>query len=173
MPSSTIESRILRLLCRHAEARVARAGEFAARARRDASAASDELGAARSELARLELEIAGLRKALESRLAQSATGTQVMNRTDFARYEHAYKRVVARRSNAYAAIEAAKKHLDVMLATLAECEDTQRKRLRQREKYRLAEKLWAGAGIEDAVGPSSPALSTLSPMPATSPIQVS
>jgi len=153
------------LLGRRAEARLARAGELAAHARRDARDASDQLEAARCLLSRLDREIACRRKALANRLAQRASSARLMNRNDFARHEYAHTQLMACRLDACAAMDAAKTRLDATLAALAEAEAAQRKCLRQREKYRLAEQLSVGKEIEDAGGPSFPAMSTMSVIP--------
>ncbi|NRO94442.1 hypothetical protein GWC77_00605 [Paraburkholderia sp. NMBU_R16] len=164
MLPSLIDPRVLRLLGRRAEARLARAGELVADARRDASAASHELECARRVLASLDLEIVRTREALRRRIAQGASHTDFLNRNDFAGHEHAYTHLMARRSNAGSAVDTANERFEVARAALAAALDTQRKCWRQREKYRLAERLSARAGIEDPVDLSSLTVSSTPPM---------
>jgi hypothetical protein len=164
MLPSLIDPRVLRPLGRRAEARLARAGEFVADAARDASAASHALECARRVLASLELEIAHTREALRCRIAQGAFHTGLLNRNDFTCHEHAYTHLMARRSDAGTAVDTAIKRLEAARAALAAAQDNQRRCWRQREKYRLAERLWARVGIEDRVGPSSLAVSPTPPM---------
>lgn len=164
MLPSLIDPRVLRLLGRRAEARLARAGELVADARRDASAASHELECARRVLATLDLEIARIREALRRRIAQGASHTDFLNRNDFARHEHGYTHLMARRSNAGSAVDAANKRFEAARAALAAAQDTQRRYWRQREKYRLAERLSARVGIEDPVDLSSLTVSSTPPM---------
>lgn len=164
MPSSLIDPRVLRLLGRRAEARLARAGELVADAWRDASAASHELECARRVLASLDLELARTREALRRRIAQGASHIDFLNRNDFACHEHAYTHLMARRSNAGSAVDTGNKRFEAARAALAAAHDIQRRCWRQREKYRLAERLSAGVGIEDPVGLSSLAVSSTPPM---------
>jgi len=171
MPPSPIESRILSLLARRADAQLARAGQLVAQARRNACAASSELEAARRELAGLDLKIADGLTALACRLAQSARSAELMNRNDFMRHEYARTQLMACRSSACAAVGAAEKHLDATRAALAETQEAQRASARRREKYRLAERLLSEEGTDDADGSSLPAPSPILAIRSTPPMQ--
>ena len=158
MPSSAIEPGLLRRLVSRTDARLARACELAARARRNANAAAEELDAARCELAQLD-------QALRVGNGERAANTGLMNRNDFARHEHGYTQLTTRRSDACAVLDRTKGHHAAALAALAVANDTQRKLLLQREKYRLAERLLAGMRVEEAVGQSLFPISSIPTMP--------